>query len=145
MADGRYRAVCFCESVELEVSGTPLFMGFCHCNSCRSWLGAPVHAATLWRPEDVTIRSGQELLATYKKTERSHRQHCTACGGHVMNAHPSQGMIDVLAPILRDFPFEPAMHVHYGERILAIRDGLPKYRDMPEEFGGTGVLVTEPE
>jgi hypothetical protein len=141
MSDETYKAACFCGSVELEVSGTPLFVGFCHCESCRTWLGAPINAATLWPIDSVRILKGEQLLATYKKTERSHRKHCTACGGHVMNAHPSEGMIDVFAPILRDFPFAPTMHVHYGERILSVPDGLPKFRDLPEEFGGSGALV----
>lgn len=142
MPSDSYLAACFCGAVEVILRGAPLFAGYCHCESCRTWLGAPIHAATLWRHEDVRVSKGEDLLATYKKTERSHRKHCTACGGHVMNAHPSEG-IDVLAPIIRGFPFTPTMHVHYGERILEVRDGLPKYRDLPEELGGSGELVSE--
>ena len=143
MSDNQYTAKCFCGQVELEVSGTPIFQGFCHCDSCRSWLGAPVHAATLWPLDNVTIIKGEENLATYKKTERSQRKHCTSCGGHVINAHYDEGFIDVLAPILKDFPFKPTAHVHYGERILSMPDGLPKYKDVPAEFGGTGDLIEE--
>ncbi|HKJ24577.1 MAG TPA: GFA family protein [Myxococcota bacterium] len=143
MSDQTHRGACFCERVVVEVTGTPAFMGFCHCESCRTWLGAPIHAATLWPTDAVRVVEGEELLATYQKTERSHRKHCTACGGHVMNAHPGGGMIDVLAPILRDFPFAPTLHVHYGEHVLAMRDGLPKYRDMPADLGGSGELVEE--
>jgi hypothetical protein len=33
------------------------------------------------------------------------------------------------------------MHVHYDEHVLTVQDGLPKYRDLPEEFGGSGELV----
>lgn len=143
MAKGPYKATCFCEAVEIEVSGEPVFMGFCHCNSCRSWLGAPIHAATLWKAADVKVRKGGDLLATYNKTERSHRQHCTMCGGHVMNAHPAIDAIDVLAPTLRGFAFKPTMHIHYVEHILPMKDGLPKYRDMPKELGGSGALVDE--
>ena len=143
MASDSYLAACFCGRVELTVSGSPLFAGYCHCESCRTWLGAPIHAATLWHPRDVEIRRGEQLLATYKKTERSHRKHCTACGGHVMNAHPSEETIDILAPIIRGFPFTPTMHVHYGEHTMELRDGLPKYRDLPKEFGGSGELIPE--
>ncbi len=143
MIDNPYTAKCFCGQVELEVSGAPIFQGFCHCDSCRSWLGAPVHAATLWPTEKVTIVKGEEKLATYKKTERSQRKHCTNCGGHVINSHPDEGFVDVMAPIIKDFPFEPTMHVHYGERILSMPDGLPKYKDVPAEFGGTGDLIKE--
>ncbi len=143
MSEMRYIAKCFCGQVELEVSGEPVFQVFCHCDSCRSWLGAPVHAATLWPTDNVRLLSGEEILATYKKTEHSHRKHCTICGGHVINAHPDKGLIDVLAPLLKDFHFKPAMHVHYGERILSMPDGLPKFKDLPTEFGGTGDLIEE--
>ena len=143
MEENRYSAKCFCGQVELVATGDPIFQGYCHCESCRSWLGAPVHAATLWPLDNVSILNGEQLLATYKKTERSHRKHCTVCGGHVINAHPGEGMIDILAPVLQGFAYQPTMHVHYGERIMSIRDGLPKYSDLPTEFGGTGDLVDE--
>ncbi len=32
------------------------------------------------------------------------------------------------------------MHVYYGERVLNVRDGLPKYRDLPKEFGAPARL-----
>jgi len=49
---------CFCGAVEIEVSGAPEAMGYCHCSSCRSWSGGPVNAFTLWKPEMVRITSG---------------------------------------------------------------------------------------
>jgi len=140
-----YTARCFCGEVELKVGGTPLFVGYCHCQSCRTWLGAPVHAVTLWQTQDVEVTKGASLLKTFIKMPRSHRQHCTNCGGAVMNAHPLEGedMIDVMASLLIAFPFEPTMHVHYQERIIDMRDGLPKYAELPEEWGGNGQLLAE--
>ena len=38
---------CFCGAVELEVTGSPEAMGYCHCSSCRSWSGGPVNAFSL--------------------------------------------------------------------------------------------------
>lgn len=36
MADtGRCSGTCFCGAVEIEVSGEPVAMGYCHCASCR--------------------------------------------------------------------------------------------------------------
>jgi hypothetical protein len=125
------------------MSGDPAVQCFCHCASCRGWLGAPVHAATLWPAANVRVVKGADKLGLFKKTEQSHRQFCTHCGGHVMNAHPGLGMIDVLAAVIRDFRFAPTMHVHYGEHMLPIRDGLPKYADMPKEFGGSGKTLPE--
>ncbi len=42
-----YKGQCFCGTVQIEVSGTPAAMGYCHCRSCRSWSGGPVNAFTL--------------------------------------------------------------------------------------------------
>ncbi|MHC4819919.1 MAG: GFA family protein, partial [Planctomycetota bacterium] len=109
----------------------------------RTWLGAPLHAATLWPTDGVRIVSGESLLATYSKKPRSQRKHCTRCGGAVMNAHPSEDMIDVMASLLRDYSFEPTMHVHYDEHVMAVADALPKYRDLPVEWGGSGELAAE--
>ena len=36
-----------------------------------------------------------------------------------------------------------AVHVHYQETKLRIKDGLPKMKDVPKEMGGSGVSVAE--
>ena len=43
-----YKGACFCGAVEIEVTGAPEVMGYCHCRSCRSWSGGPVNAFMLW-------------------------------------------------------------------------------------------------
>lgn len=70
-----YRGQCFCGAVEIEVIGAPEAMGYCHCNSCRSWSAAPVNAFTLWKPQNVKVTKGAELVGRYMKTERSGRQY----------------------------------------------------------------------
>ena len=68
---------CFCGAIEIEASGAPLEMGYCHCNSCRSYSGSPVNAYLLWKAEDVCVTKGQEFVGHFKKTEMSDRQFCT--------------------------------------------------------------------
>jgi hypothetical protein len=53
------------------------------------------------------------------------------------------GLIDVPAVIIRDFEFKPAFHVHYQESVHHLGDGLPKFRDLPAEAGGSGELLPE--
>lgn len=134
---------CFCGAVEINASGGPEAMGYCHCESCRSWSAAPVNAFTLWKPENVRVTQGAEDLADFRKTERSHRQFCRRCGGHVMTAHPRFGLIDVYAAIIPHLRFEPNVHVNYAERVISIRDGLPKMKDFPKELGGSGETLPE--
>ena len=138
-----YQGQCFCGTVQIEANGAPQAMGYCHCRSCRSWSGGPVNAFSLWRPQDVRVTAGADSLATYRKTAMSERQYCAKCGGHVMTNHPTLGLVDVFAATLPDLAFQPGVHVNYAETVLPMRDGLPKLRDFPKEFGGSGEAVAE--
>lgn len=138
-----YFGACFCGAVEVEVSGQPAAMGYCHCRSCRSWSASPVNAFILWKPEQVKVTKGADQIGTYHKTVTSHRQFCRACGGHIMTNHPTFGLIDVYSATLPDFPFTPQLHVNYAETVLPMRDGLPKLKDFPAEFGGSGETIAE--
>lgn len=143
MTDSVYEGSCFCGSVKIRATGAPAAMGYCHCESCRHWSAGPVNAFTLWAPEAVTITAGEEHLATYHKSEMTLRKWCSRCGGHVMSAHPGLNLVDVYAAILPGLTFTPGVHVNYQETVLPIRDGLPKLKDFPAEFGGSGEVLPE--
>ena len=138
-----HKGECFSGAVHLEVSGEPAGMGYCHCRSCRSWSGGPVNAFTLWKPDAVRVAAGAENIATFQKTEISQRQYCAKCGGHLMTNHPTLGLVDVFAATLPTLPFKPGVHVNYAETVLPMRDGLPKLKDFPKEFGGSGEALPE--
>lgn len=141
--DEIYSGRCFCGEVEVTVSGAPVAQGFCHCDSCRSWSAAPVNAFTLWKPDAVRVTKGANSVGVYHKTERSYRKYCTQCGGHLFTEHPLWGVIDVYAATLPTFKYSPQLHVNYGETVLRLRDGLPKFKDMPKDMGGSGALIEE--
>ena len=102
-----------------------------------------MNAFTLWPPEAVEVVKGAENVATYNKTEMTHRQFCRLCGGHLMAAQPSLGLVDIFAATIPDLAFAPQVHVNYAETVLPMRDGLPKLKDFPAEFGGSGETVPE--
>ena len=137
------RSGCSCGAVELAIEGDPAVQAYCHCSSCRGWLGAPIHAAALFPTPKVVVKKGEDKLGVYKKTEASHRQFCTSCGTPVLVRHPQLGMTDVPAGTIAGLSFEPTLHVHYGEKVLAVRDGLPKFKDFPKDFGGSGDVLPE--
>jgi hypothetical protein len=138
-----YAGKCFCGAVELTVTGEPVAMGYCHCNSCREWSAGPVNAFSLWPPEAVRITNGAENVGSYQKTEKSIRQWCKTCGGHLLTEHPLWGLTDVYAAVIPDLRFKAALHVNYESTVLPMRDGLPKQKDVPAEMGGSGVLLPE--
>jgi hypothetical protein len=141
--DGHVHGRCFCGAVEITVSGEPAAMGYCHCDSCRSWSASPVNAFTLWRPESVRVTRGAELIGEFNKTPRSFRKWCKLCGGHLFTEHPTWGVIDVYAATIPEFPFRAGLHVNYQETKLRMLDGLPKMKDMPAEMGGSGITLPE--
>ena len=134
---------CFCGGVEVQVTGAPEAMGYCHCASCRSWSAGPVNAFTLWKPENVQVTKGNELIGHFQKTEKSDRQFCRQCGGHLMTHHPTFGLTDVYAATIPSVDFKPGVHVNYAEPVLPMKDGLPKLKDFPKEFGGSGATIAE--
>jgi hypothetical protein len=138
-----YQGSCFCGAVHIEAQGQPEAMGYCHCDSCRSWSAGPVNAFTLWKPGAVRVVTGAEHLASFSKTPFSERQYCTKCGGHLMTNHPSIGLLDVYAATLPSLKFTPGVHVNYAQTVLPMRDGLPKLKDFPSELGGSGEQVPE--
>jgi len=138
-----YTASCFCGAVHFEVAGEPVAMGYCHCESCRQWSAAPVNAFTLWKPEAVEVTHGKAHVGVYEKTPKSQRKWCTKCGGHLFTVHPLWGVVDVYAATIPQLRFEPGLHVNYQESVLPIRDGKPKFSDMPREMGGSGVTLPD--
>jgi hypothetical protein len=134
---------CFCGAVQIEVTGAPEGMGYCHCASCRSWSAGPVNAFTLWKPESVKVTKGADRVGHFMKTDTSDRQFCRDCGGHLMTHHPTFGLTDVFAATIPGVEFKPGVHVNYAETVLPMKDGLPKLRDFPKELGGSGEAIAE--
>ena len=138
-----YKGSCFCGTVQFTVSGEPAGMGYCHCDSCRSWSAGPVNAFTLWKPDALKVTRGADAIGAYAKTPKSERKWCKSCGGHLFTAHPQWSLVDVYAASIPGLPFRPGVHVHYQETKLRMKDGLPKMKDLPKEMGGSGATLAE--
>lgn len=143
MSEPTFRGTCFCGAVEVTVTGDAAGAGYCHCGACRKWSAGPVNAFTLWKNDQVAVTRGADQLAEYHQTERSYRQWCKTCGGHVMTRHPEWGLVDVYAATIPDFPFVAGVHVNYEHTVLPMHDGLPKLKDFPAELGGSGTAAPE--
>lgn len=142
-SDKSYAGSCFCGAVQFTVSGEPAAMGYCHCESCRTWSAGPVNAFSLWKPDALKVTRGEDQIGVYSKTPRSARKWCKTCGGHLFTDHPHWGLVDVYAAVIPDFPYQPGVHVHYQESRLRLKDGLPKMKDVPKEMGGSGATAQE--
>lgn len=135
-----YTLNCFCGDVQINVTGNPVMSGYCHCNSCREWSAAPMSTFAFWKPENVVITKGEDKVHSYIRSDKSYRKSCKTCGGHLFTDFKPAGMFNVYPLIISELDFEPQMHVHYQESVISIKDGLPKYKDVPR---GSGELMPE--
>ena len=139
---------CFCGAVKFKLIGDPEAMAYCHCNSCRHWSAGPVSAFTLWKPDTLEIVQGEDNITGFNgnpgssnNTVVSKRKWCKSCGGHLYTEHPTMGLIDVPAAVIKQFSFKPEFHVHYQETVHPMTDNLTKFKDLPKEAGGSGVEI----
>jgi len=146
----KYEGSCFCGAVNFTLETNPEAMAYCHCDSCRHWSAGPISAFTLWNPDKLKVTQGKEHITSFNKnpgstdeTVVSIRKWCKKCGGHVFTEHPTMGLVDVPAALIRGLNFKPGFHVHYQESVFPVKDGLPKFKDLPAEAGGSGVEVAE--
>jgi hypothetical protein len=142
MAD-THKGSCFCGAIEFEVTGAPAVMGYCHCKDCTTWAAAPVNAFSLWPRDSVRVTKGEAQLGVFNKTENSYRKFCKTCGGNVMTDHPGMGLTDVYASLMPSFAHAPTLHVHYENKTVSMKDGLPKFKDLPADFGGSGEMLPD--
>jgi hypothetical protein len=49
----------------------------------------------------------------------------------------------LFATTILTLAFAPGVHVNYAETVLPMRDGMPKLRDFPTGFGGSGEAIAE--
>ena len=138
-----YTGKCYCGACAVSATGKPMIMAYCHCHSCRKWHSAPVNAWCLWPESDVAF-AGPTLQSD--KSDESHRVSCGKCGGALANIKPAQDVVAIYAMSFAetDLCFEPALHIFYGERVLNMADGLPKWDTVPTAWGGHGIELPEP-
>jgi hypothetical protein len=139
-----YAGQCFCGAIRFELRDSPLIQGYCHCQDCRDWSGAPLIAFMLVPYDAFRIVEGEEHLLLYARTPETPRGCCARCGGGVgaFRKNAEQPHVGTSPYFFDGFPFEPTMHVFCDESVLAVFDELPHYRTIPEALGGSGELVT---
>jgi hypothetical protein len=60
-----------------------------------------------------------------------------------MTEHPRMRLIDVYANLLQGYTHEPTLHANYASKVVSVRDGLPKFRDLPADLGGSGETLPD--
>jgi hypothetical protein len=124
---------CLCGAVQFTATGEPLFVAFCHCESCRRATGGALVAACGFRRADVAF--GDAAPSYYESSPGVRRGFCPRCGTSLTfesarwpdDVHLMVGNFDAPAELA------PGCHVFAAERLpwLHLADGLPRYRTVP--------------
>ena len=60
-----------------------------------------------------------------------------------MNERASVGLHSVYLNLVPNLAQQATLHIYYEEKTLSIPDGLPKYKDVPSEYGGSGEMLPD--
>ena len=134
---------CLCGQVRYAYRGEVGPSIYCHCNDCAAWVAATIYFFGFWSPDYVRITHGGDNIGTFNKTETNFRKFCKTCGGHVMCDLPGFNFVEVYPNTVPDLVHEPTIYVYYGSETISVHDGLPKIKDLPTEFGGSGEMVPD--
>ena len=125
MATGR----CFCGAVELRLSGAPVSITYCHCESCRRATGSPV--AVLVGYELAQVAYPKEQPRHFASSPGRDRPFCPRCGSRIgfTDRHLPGKIYFHVGLLDRPERFPPTCHAFYGERLswLHIDDDLPRH------------------
>ena len=73
---------CLCGAVQFEAQGEPLWVGHCHCQSCRRNTASAVATFLGYRPDQVRFTKGGRSI--FNSSPGVRRGFCNQCGTHLL-------------------------------------------------------------
>ncbi len=120
---------CLCRNVRYRVDGSPVWIGYCHCRSCRRSTGAAAVTHVGVRDTDLTFVKGNRKI--FESSPGVNRGFCSECGSpltYEADRFPAYVQVYV-GTFDRPNQFLPQAHVHFSERVswFNVNDELPRY------------------
>ena len=120
---------CLCRDLEYEFEGDPLWVAYCHCESCRRHTSSTV--ATFVGVAAKTFRYTKGTPAHYASSPGVTRSFCARCGSPMsFEGTKWPGEVHLYVGTLSDpSAFVPTAHVHEAERVpwFDVADKLPRH------------------
>ena len=112
------------------IDGEPIWIGHCHCESCRRNTGSAVATFVAFRPSQVTYTHGNRQFFISSPGVR--RGFCSNCGtplSYEAEKFPDETHL-YLCTLDEPGKFVPTFHVFYKERVpwFEISDDLPRHQ-----------------
>lgn len=133
---------CACKSVEVQISGTPMYQDYCHCTSCCKWNQQRPVGIALYPKDSLEVLKGSEHISKVSLVNPEfERLFCGKCGYKLYGQHVKMGFRSLPAGNLETLDFKPVSHIFCadgpkGSLTQFKDDGLPKYTQLPPQFGG---------
>ena len=116
MSDG-FEGGCLCGSMRFRACGTPKWVGWCHCQSCRKHSGAPVSVFVAYDEAKLEITKG--AITKFSSSPGVLRGFCSGCGSTLTcqssrlpgELHIHVGAFDAAANL------PPSFHIFPEERL----------------------------
>ena len=120
---------CLCGDIRFKLSETPRLIEYCHCESCRKAVGAPVMAWAGVALEQFEILDGNP--GRYSSSQSVERTFCKRCGTSLtifIEEFPEEVYVSICA---LDDPtaMPPGVHIWRADRLpwFETADDLPRF------------------
>ena len=138
MSTHTYKGKCLCGKIKYRVDGNPVWIGYCHCESCRRATGGAAVTHVGVNLSDITVVNGK--IKIFESTSGVRRGFCPDCGSPL--TYDSDRYDSYVQIYIGSFDeperLTPQAHVHCAERIswFDINDQLPRFMGTGDD--GTG-------
>lgn len=118
---------CLCKTTRFRATGAPIWIAWCHCESCRKHSGAPVSVFVAYDEANVTVTQG--AITKFPSSLGVERGFCGTCGSTLTcqsESRPGELHIHVGA-FDRAADLAPSFHIFPDERLpwLCLAEAAP--------------------
>lgn len=123
------QGACLCGAVRFRLEGAPIWVGHCHCESCRRNTGSLIATFVGFKQNQITYTQGERRI--YVSSPGVRRGFCGECGtplSYETDNFPDE--IHLYICTLDDPErFIPQFHIFYAEHIswFIVADDLPRH------------------
>lgn len=119
---------CLCGAVRYRVTGEPIWVGHCHCESCRRSCSAGFATFAGFPRQRFAILSGEPGI--YRSSPGVERRFCRACGSPLTYEGarwPTETHI-LICSLENPGELQPTFHTRTSEQLpwVHLDDGLPR-------------------
>ena len=124
-----YFGKCLCGKIRFQALGPVIWMGYCHCQSCRRATGSA--AVTHVGIKDTSLKILRGRIKIFNSSVSVKRGFCADCGSPI--SYQADHFPDYIQLYIGSFDepnrLTPQAHVHVEEKIswFEINDELPRF------------------